>query len=307
MKTYKLILYIIIFFMIYLVFEYIYIFHCNKLNKSIKSNKKFKKKKINTIKIKNIENITFDLLKNNTLNFKEPLILKLENNENLKIKDYNKFIIKNYDLISVENRKTLKYENKKSEDFNNEDYSIFNHTIKKDYVKDIIPLLNYNILFGNYFENKKGDITGIHNELNSTINIQISGKKRWILVNPDNTEYVFPMKNNWRSYFSYFCKRQIRDNELKYIPHYDIILKKNEILFIPAWFWHHIITLENNSKSLSLRTLFKNSTYNSQFFPNGILTSLIEQYILNTTHDEKNPKINEVENLFISLNHKCIL
>ena len=50
------------------------------------------------------------------------------------------------------------------------------------------------------------------------------------------------------------------------------------------------------------------SISNGNLIFNGIdLTSLIEQYILNTTHDEKNPKINEVENLFKEIKHQCIL
>ena len=54
-------------------------------------------------------------------------------------------------------------------------------------------------------------------------------------------------------------------------------------------------------------SLLKTFQLPAQWRGDGIITSLIEQYILNTTHGEKNPKINEVENLFKEKNHKCIL
>ena len=38
------------------------------------------------------------------------------------------------------------------------------------------------VLFSNYFSYNKNDITGFHNEINSTLNIQLQGRKEWILV-----------------------------------------------------------------------------------------------------------------------------
>lgn len=243
------------------------------------------KKNINIININSLEKLEWEFIKNNSNNFKEPVIFQLNNT--LKLKLNIDRILKKQKKIQVQNIYTKQYVNINYENYDPNKYIIFNQTIlNNDFHFEDLDIKF--IVFSNYFKTMKNSVTGIHNEINSTLNFQLTGRKKWILVDPNYSESLYPIKSSWRNYVTKFGRRKIREDELKHIPHYNCILKPNQILFIPSWWWHHIISLDDNTESLSLRTMPPFTIFHKYFMPvtpTSILLSLYISYIYKQNDD----------------------
>ena len=59
-----------------------------------------------------------------------------------------------------------------------------------------MPDLNEHLFNGDGFISKKGDFTPLHNEIQLSINIQVEGKKHWTLIDPVDSDYLFPIKSS---------------------------------------------------------------------------------------------------------------
>ena len=70
----------------------------------------------------------------------------------------------------------------------------------------------------------------------------------------NNPKYYTIVTNSWRNYVTKFGKVKINEEILKTISHYKHILTLNQILFVSSWWWHHVISMEDNTESLSIRT-----------------------------------------------------
>ena len=56
--------------------------------------------------------------------------------------------------------------------------------IDNKYLSHIKKIFKKEMLYCDYFHTKYGHVTGIHNEMNSSINVQIEGTKKWLLIDP---------------------------------------------------------------------------------------------------------------------------
>ena len=78
-----------------------------------------------------------------------------------------------------------------SKNYNEKIHTIFNNSIELNRLN-----LNKEFLKKSYyidrFVSTKQSITHLHNELNSTLNIQFQGTKEWILINPDYYDFLIP-------------------------------------------------------------------------------------------------------------------
>lgn len=259
------------------------------------------KKKISIVHVKSMNDLDWSYIKRHTNELQVPCIFELESPHKLNI-SFND-ILKKQDIIQIQKIDTKKYAYINYSNYNPKKHVIFNQTIlNKDLMKSNIKLPH--TIYSNYFRANKGSVTGIHNEINSTLNLQISGKKKWVLVNPNYSKLLYPVKSTWRNYISKFSKRQIRENELLNIPHYECVVKPNQILFVPSWWWHHVITLEDNTESLSLRTVPPFTLFHKYFLPKSIssfITSIFISYLYKET-DGINVQAKQLENIKATYN-----
>uniref|UniRef100_A0A6C0KND0 JmjC domain-containing protein n=1 Tax=viral metagenome TaxID=1070528 RepID=A0A6C0KND0_9ZZZZ len=230
-------------------------------------------------KITNLSRNNFnrEKLKMYTDNFNTPCVFTF--NENFdKLKDLRENIL-NSDIKIIYCKETATYS--KSANFDSKKHNIFNQHIEKNDLLDIIPGLSDYLLIGDVFISKKGDFTGLHNEIEQTLNIQIEGKKKWVLIDPKYSEDLLPVKStNIINYYSLYSNNKVMfDKFHKKITRYEVELLENDCLFIPSWMYHAIDTKED-SLSLSLRYKV-GSIHNELYFPENIFNKLINHLNFN--------------------------
>lgn len=255
------------------------------------------KKNIKTIQTNMMDFTNFDwnYIKKHTCNLTTPCVFQFQDSDK-----FNKILTKVENEIAnkkvqIHDKSTLKYDTIKYKDYNPAQHIIFNHTLNKS-------ILDYDlsyVLFCNYFKSNNNDVTGIHNEINSTLNLQIKSRKKWILVDPDNSDMLYPMKQTWRNYVTKFGKSKIKEDILKTIPHYEHILTPNQILFVPSWWWHHVISMEDNTESLSIRTVPPLSICHKYFLPKTISSFVMNMYLsfLYNNDDFRNKQGDQLNNI----------
>jgi hypothetical protein len=191
--------------------------------------------------------------------------------------------ILNSELKSIYDKETNSFYN--STKFNDKRQNIFNQVIDKPELLNFFPNLNEYLFNGNGFISKKGDFTPSHNEPEITLNIQIKGEKNWIIVPPENSDYLLPIKSiNAINYYSIFSTdKELFNKFRKKIPRYETILKRNQCLFIPAWAFHTVSTLEDSS-SLSLRYIIPEYMFNELYLPKNIFNHIILNNISNISN-----------------------
>jgi hypothetical protein len=126
-----------------------------------------------------------------------------------------------------------------------------------------------------------------------TINIQIEGKKKWVLIDTKYSDDLMPVKstNIINNYTIYSYNKDIYDKFHKKISRYEVELQENDFLFIPSW-WFHAIETKEDSISMSLR--YKVATvHNELYFPENIFNKIINdlnfnEIIKNKTDDKSN-------------------
>jgi hypothetical protein len=106
-----------------------------------------------------------------------------------------------------------------------------------------------NIILCNYFRSwnhSKNNVTPWHYDGDGcdVINICLSGKKKFIL-SPPNSHINFSFSNI--SIIDLHCKK------------YEYILEKGDLLLIPKFWYHKVITLKNNTITINLLAVQKNT------------------------------------------------
>ena len=250
----------------------------NKMTKYIpirKTNMYTKKIKIVPTNMKDFTKFDWRYIKEHTLNLTIPCVFQFENSGRFKqILTKVKNEIKNKKLM-VQDKITLKYYQINYNEYNPRNHRIWNQELKKS-LEDLG--LSY-VMYSNYFSYNKNDITGFHNEINSSLNMQLQGKKEWIMVDPEESDLLYPVKPRFGTHVTKFGHQKVNQDILKSIPHYKHIILENQILFIPSWWWHHVHTLEDNSDSLSIRTVPPFSMFNKYFLPKSISSFFLSMYI----------------------------
>jgi ubiquinone/menaquinone biosynthesis C-methylase UbiE len=174
------------------------------------------------------------------------------------------------DVQIVENEKIKRI---KSTEIN-EKTSVFNQMIDANQFTNLNSIFGEERLFYDCFQTPAGNVTGLHNEMNSTINFQTAGRKCWKLIDPKYSDLLLPMSSQKDSnqYVSLNCDWYDIDVHNK-LPVHKVILEKGDMLFVPSWWWHQPTSI-TNCKSISIRTVH-GETFNHPLF----MPELIYKYI----------------------------
>jgi lysine-specific demethylase 8 len=90
-----------------------------------------------------------------------------------------------------------------------------------------------------------GTVSPLHYDAYHNILAQVVGYKFIRLYHPEYSSKIQPMdgklKNNSSIDLSTSC------DELKDVPHYDILLAPGDCLFLPRWWWHYITSVEEST------------------------------------------------------------
>nr|DAB41912.1 TPA_exp: ArzJ - aKG/Fe(II) halogenase [Fischerella sp. PCC 9339] len=89
---------------------------------------------------------------------------------------------------------------------------------------------------------------------------QIYGKKKWTFVHPDYLWLMYPMLDRCFLFCASFVKKDYDQAYLdqyaplqKYCPKYEAVLEPGDILLIPAWQWHAIDNLTEETIAVATR------------------------------------------------------
>jgi len=222
------------------------------------------------IKICRLKFFTYDILKELSDNFKLPVLIKKYFTEPKSL--LNPTIINNKLQIYNEKDEIIKINYK---NYNEKIHTIFNDSIKMTslYLNNEFFKKSFKI---NRFISRKETITCLHNELHSTLNIQVKGTKEWILINPVYYDFLIP--SYFKDHFGKVCFSQtINNNNFNNLsikcPHIKVNVEKGDILYVPSWWWHQVCSL-TNSESYSIRTIYKNP-YHPIYNNNKLFCNLV--------------------------------
>ncbi len=103
------------------------------------------------------------------------------------------------------------------------------------------PLLNNTL-----FVSSDGFYTRLHMEAGRLLNVQLSGKKTWYLIDPKYSHIVEPLLSNTTIHFSDVVKdiEDIKNKLAPQIPVYECTLEQGDVLLIPPFFWHTVFCKE---------------------------------------------------------------
>ena len=98
----------------------------------------------------------------------------------------------------------------------------------------------------------------VHCEDTSNLFFQIQGKKKWTLVHPDYLWLMYPIpaehlctsvlkKDDDEQYLNQYAPLH------QYCPKYEVILEPGDILFVPAWMWHEVDNLTDETIAVATR------------------------------------------------------
>jgi hypothetical protein len=227
-----------------------------------------------------IETLDLEVLKSHTESLTQPCIFEF--GDSIKISDLDN--IRNL-LISaptktIYDKNTNRYF--QSSEFNENNQNIFNQSINKKELMNCFPNLNNYLINGDGFISKKNDFTPLHNSIVITLNTQVEGTKKWVMIDSKDSDYILPIKSpNVINYYSLFSgDNQLYDKFHTKIPRFEATLSKGQFLFVPAWYYHCITTLED-SVSMSLRYAIPIYSYNEFYLPKNVFNHLVE-FITNT-------------------------
>lgn len=225
-----------------------------------------------------IDNFNLEILKTYTKNLSQPCVFEFET-RNSELDDIKTKLLTAPTKTVYDKNSGRFYQ---SSEFNETNQNIFNQSINKVELLNYFPNLNNYLVNGDGFISKKGDFTAIHNEIELTLNAQIEGKKLWVLIDSIDTDYVFPIKSsNVINYYSLFSgNKDLYEKFHRKIPRYEVILEKDQFLFVPAWYYHCITTIED-SVSMSLRYAIPKYFYNEFYLPKNVFNYLVE-FVINS-------------------------
>ena len=127
---------------------------------------------------------------------------------------------------------------------------------------------------------------------------QITGKKKWYFIHPNNTHLLYPSLENSGIYYqsNNFCiNPQNAKNKLtKYCPYYMAILEPGDILFNPSPWWHSVENITNETIAIATRWKYLN------IFHELCLSNLRKSFL-------KNPGVNEIIKKSYEINGKITL
>jgi hypothetical protein len=144
--------------------------------------------------------------------------------------------------------------------------SIANALDKERFMEFYMNILKGTNGFSNIFIGNKDSSTHLHSEIAGSCASQISGVKKWYLIDPKYSEYLNPIpdKNNiFHMSTRGFIKN--RDNVIENVPRYEAICESGDFLFVPPWWWHETLNLTDEHIMLSYRPSLFLAPYKTNF------------------------------------------
>uniref|UniRef100_A0A7S2SEZ1 JmjC domain-containing protein n=1 Tax=Rhizochromulina marina TaxID=1034831 RepID=A0A7S2SEZ1_9STRA len=93
--------------------------------------------------------------------------------------------------------------------------------------------------------------TDLHCEPIANVALQITGRKRWTIVDPANSFALQPaLSPDGRAYV--FADLDPDSHHLVRIPRFEVVLGPGEALYLPTWWWHRVDYLGEASFTASL-------------------------------------------------------
>ncbi|HET6274785.1 MAG TPA: cupin-like domain-containing protein [Candidatus Cybelea sp.] len=87
-----------------------------------------------------------------------------------------------------------------------------------------------------------GSITNLHYDSVNSLHLQVQGSKRFTLIPPDNSVFVYP-------YHTFYSRINLRSIDTAAFPLFEfadraeVVLEPGDALFIPVGWWHHVVGL----------------------------------------------------------------
>ena len=145
--------------------------------------------------------------------------------------------------------------------------TVFNQMLKDNYFPKLNKVFKKEKLYYDYFNTEPSHVTGIHNEMNSTINIQLKGSKLWKLIDPKYSDFLLPFtsKKEKNQYLSMRFGWDKLPSKLN-VPYYEVLIEEGDLLFVPSWWWHQPISIER-SKHIAIRSVHDDTFRHHIFMP----------------------------------------
>lgn len=132
--------------------------------------------------------------------------------------------------------------------------------------------------------------TFLHSEGGGNLFRQLSGNKRWMMVPPENRQYICPFM--FRGYATIKTCVQNLDAELKEkwftrVPRLETILHPGDMVFNPPWYWHDAFSVRSNTRQASVAGrmhLHKQAIANGPVEFLGMVSDHIVAKLTNTAH-----------------------
>ena len=143
------------------------------------------------------------------------------------------------------------------------------------------PKLFSDIEFPEYFDKKLlidptiwigsgGNISPLHYDAMDNLFAQVSGRKRFLLFDPQQTSSLYPFPAD--SKIPHMSQINIDKPDFDKFPnfpkakYFECVIKAGEILFIPVFWWHQVYSLENSNNKLNISVNFWSKPPISQYF-----------------------------------------
>jgi len=81
--------------------------------------------------------------------------------------------------------------------------------------------------------------TGWHGDVCNNFVVQISGVKKWIMVDPKYSKYMRPSMRNGKTAIV-GGHISIEEETMPYFPRHEFVLNPGDFLYNPEWYWHSI-------------------------------------------------------------------
>ncbi|MCP4380580.1 MAG: hypothetical protein GY798_04030 [Hyphomicrobiales bacterium] len=101
---------------------------------------------------------------------------------------------------------------------------------------------------------------GFHCANNYNIFINIAGRKKWTIIPPEDTYFMYPLISSSGAYFTSSTHSPRQDTLPRfplypYATRFEVVLEPGDILFNPPWWWHAVENLTDETVAVSTRWL----------------------------------------------------
>jgi len=89
-------------------------------------------------------------------------------------------------------------------------------------------------------DDNKHPRTDLHCEPIGNVAVQLHGSKMWTLVHPKQSVFLKPSVSRHHRAFYYSNLDPLDPGSLTSVPHYNVITKAGDALWVPPWMWHRV-------------------------------------------------------------------